>query len=239
MVLAYPDTYEVGMSNLGLQILYDAVNRHSTALCERTFAPWPDMEAAMRAHGIPLYALETGRPVAEFEVIGFSLPYELNLTNVLNMLDLSGLPLHASARGKAVPLVIAGGSGAYHPEPMADFVDAFVVGEGEEAILEVLDAFYQARQDGADKTGMLKRLAAVPGVYVPSFYRVTYASQGRLESLTAMMPEAQPTIVKRVVDPLRPAPTQLIVPYVQAVHDRGRSRLCVAVRRVAGFARRA
>jgi radical SAM family uncharacterized protein len=221
MVLAYPDTYEVGMSNLGLQILYDAVNRHSAALCERAFAPWPDMEAAMRAHGTPLYALETGRPLAEFDVIGFSLPYELNLTNVLNMLDLSGLPLHAGDRGEAMPLVIAGGSGAYHPEPMADFVDAFVVGEGEEAILEVLDAFCQAQKSGAGRIGTLKRLAAVPGVYVPRFYRVAYTGQGRLESMVPTVPEAKPAIVKRVVDPLPPAPVELIVPYVQAVHDRG------------------
>ena len=221
MALAYPDTYEVGMSNLGLQILYDTVNRHSTALCERAFAPWPDMEAVMRAHGIPLYALESGHPLAEFEIIGFSLPYELNLTNVLNMLDLAGLPLHAADRGEALPLVIAGGSGAYHPEPMADFFDAFVVGEGEEAILEVLDAFCRARKSGADKMGTLKRLATVAGIYVPRFYRVTYTNLGKLESMVPTVPEAQPVVVKRVVDPLPPAPTQLIVPYVQAVHDRG------------------
>ena len=147
--LAYPDTYEVGMSNLGLQILYDAVNRHSDALCERAFAPWPDMEATMRAQGIPLYALESRRPLSEFDVIGFSLPYELNLTNVLNMLDLAGLPIRAADRASQsadMPLVIAGGSGAYHPEPMAPFIDAFVVGEAEEALLELLRAFYHARR---------------------------------------------------------------------------------------------
>ena len=135
--MAFPDTYEVGMSNLGLQILYDAVNRHSDALCERAFAPWPDMEAVMRAQGIPLYALESRRPLSEFDVIGFSLPYELNLTNVLNMLDLAGLPLRREERDARHPLVVAGGPCTANPLPLADFVDAFVVGDGEEAIIDV------------------------------------------------------------------------------------------------------
>jgi radical SAM family uncharacterized protein len=221
MALAYPDTYEVGMSNIGLQILYDIVNRRSDALCERAFAPWPDMEAVMRAQGIPLYALESRRPLSEFDLIGFSLPYELNLTNVLNMLDLAGLPVRAAERDERVPLVIAGGSGAYHPEPMADFVDAFVVGEGEEVILEVLDALHRAGQEGEDREDALRRLARVPGVYVPRFYAVAYTAQGSLASVTPTVPEAQMPVVKRVVDPLPPPPTRLIVPYVQPVHDRG------------------
>jgi len=221
MVLAYPDTYEVGMSNLGVQILYDVVNRHSDALCERTFAPWPDMEATMRARGIPLYALESLRPLSEFDVIGFSLPYELNLTNVLNMLDLAGLPVRATERDDGAPLVIAGGSGACHPEPMADFIDAFVVGEADEAIVEVLAAFHKARESGADKEGILRQLACVPGVYVPRFYEATYTDQGDLKAILPIVAEAQMPVVKRVVDPLPRAPTCLIVPYVQAVHDRG------------------
>jgi radical SAM family uncharacterized protein len=221
IVLAYPDTYEVGMSNLGLQILYDVVNRHSSALCERAFAPWPDMEATMRAQGIPLYALESYQPLSAFDVIGFSLPYELNLTNVLNMLDLSGLPVRSQDREALLPLVIAGGSGAYHPEPMADFVDAFVVGEGEEAILDVLDVVRQARSRGQDKESTLRELASVPGVYVPRFFQASYGRDGRLESFTPLVPHARWPIVKRVVDPLPPAPTKLVVPYVQAVHDRG------------------
>jgi radical SAM family uncharacterized protein len=221
MVLAYPDTYEVGMSNLGLQILYDVINRHSDALCERAFAPWPDMEATMRAQGIPLYALESRRPLAEFDLIGFSLPYELNLTNVLNMLDLAGLAIRASERGPGTPIVIAGGSSAYHPEPMADFIDAFVVGEADEAILEVLDVLHRARQTSASKQDTLRELARVPGVYVPGFYQVTYTDQGTLEAIVPVVPEAQMPVVKRVVDTLPPAPTCLIVPYVQAVHDRG------------------
>ena len=221
MVLAYPDTYEVGMSNIGVQILYDVVNRHSDALCERTFAPWSDMEATMRAQGIPLYALESRRPLFDFDIIGFSLPYELNLTNVLNMLDLARLPVRSADRDPVTPLVIAGGSGAYHPEPMADFIDAFVVGEGEEVILEVIAAFREARVEGADKEALLRHLARVPGVYVPRFYEVRYTDLGTVAGVVPLVPEASLPVVKRVVDPLPPAPTRLIVPYVQAVHDRG------------------
>jgi radical SAM family uncharacterized protein len=221
MVLAYPDTYEVGMSNIGLQILYDIVNRQSDALCERTFAPWPDMAAVMRAQGIPLYTLESRRCLPEFDLIGFSLPYELNTTNVLNMLDLAGLPIRAADRDDGTPIVIAGGGGTYHPEPMADFVDAFVVGEGEEVILEVLDAFHQAERAGESKIGTLRRLAGVPGVYVPRFYEVSYTAQGVLASMVPVVPEAQMPVLKRVVDPLPSPPTDLIVPYVQPVHDRG------------------
>jgi radical SAM family uncharacterized protein len=227
-VLAYPDTYEVGMSNLGLQILYDAVNRHSDALCERAFAPWPDMEATMRAHGIPLYALESCRPLSEFDVIGFSLPYELNFTNVLNMLDLAGLPVRAADRasladqspGDGLPIVIAGGSGAYHPEPMALFIDAFVVGEADEAILEVLQVIHRALDARAGRRETLLELARVPGVYVPSLYRVTYDGRGRPAAIEPTVPEAQMPVVKRTVDPLPSVPTCPIVPYVQPVHDR-------------------
>jgi radical SAM family uncharacterized protein len=220
MVLAYPDVYEVGMSNIGLQILYDIVNRHSGALLERTFAPWPDMEEAMRAHHIPLYALESRRPVSEFDVIGFSLPYELNLTNVLNMLDLAGLPVRVDARDETTPIVIAGGSGAYHPEPMADFIDAFVVGEGEEVILEVLASIQQAKGRGDGREDVLRALALVFGVYVPRFYEVEYRSDGSMASIQPTVPEAQMPIVKRAVDPLPPSPTHPIVPYIQPVHDR-------------------
>lgn len=220
MVLAYPDVYEVGMSNLGLQILYDVVNRLPNALCERTFAPWPDMEAVMRAQGIPLYALESRHALADFDLIGFSLPYELNLTNVLNMLDLAGLPVRADQRGEDVPPVIAGGSIAYHPEPLADFIDAFVIGEGEQVLPEIVRVVEQAKTDRADKVTLLKALARVPGVYVPRFYTPEYLPDGRLAAMTPNTPEAQLPVVKRVVAPLPPPPLKPIVPYVQPVHDR-------------------
>ncbi|MBN1579197.1 MAG: TIGR03960 family B12-binding radical SAM protein [Anaerolineae bacterium] len=223
LALAYPDTVEVGMSNIGLQILYDIVNHHPDALCERVFAPWPDMEAVMRARDIPLYALESHHPLDAFEIIGFSLPYELNLTNVLNMLDLAGLAVRAADRGENAPLILGGGSGAYHPEPMADFIDAFVVGEGEQVIVEIIDAFRQTQP--GDKTALLKEMARIPGIYVPRFYTVAYSDgnngRGKLVSIAPNVPEAQMPIVKRVVDPLPPAPTHLVVPYVQPVHDRG------------------
>jgi len=220
MVLAYPDVYEVGMSNLGVQILYDVVNRLPNALCERTFAPWPDMEAMMRAQGIPLYALESHHELADFDLIGFSLPYELNLTNVLNMLDLAGLPVRADRRPDDAPLILAGGSIAYHPEPLADFIDAFVIGEGEEVLPEIIAIIEATKQAGADKLTRLKALARVPGVYVPRFYDIAYLPDGRLAAITPNTPEAQFPVLKRVVDPLPPPPLHPILPYVQPVHDR-------------------
>jgi radical SAM family uncharacterized protein len=220
MALAYPDTYEVGMSNLGLQILYDTVNRRSAALCERVFAPWPDMEDVMRAQGIPLYALESQRPLSTFDVIGFSLPYELNLTNVLNMLDLAGLPVRAEERQEPAPLILAGGSGAYHPEPMADFIDAFFVGEADESILELLEVLADAQGRVEKREDILKELARVPGVYVPRFYQIDYAGPA-VASIRPNSPGISMPVVKRVAAPLPAAPTQLVVPYVQAVHDRG------------------
>ncbi len=215
-LLAYPDTYEVGMSNIGLQILYQIINARPDALCERAFAPWPDMEAALRTSRIPLYGLESRHPLADFDLIGFSLPYELNLTNVLNMLDLAGLPVRAADRDENVPLIIAGGSMACHPEPMADFIDAFVIGDGEEVILEVLDAWRQGR----DKKDRLRRLAHLPGVYVPRWYAAHYGADGRLESTRPTLADAPMPVIKRVVDPLPPPPTRLIVPFVEPVHDR-------------------
>ena len=221
MVLAYPDVYEVGMSNIGLQILYDIVNRRSDALCERAFAPWPDMEAVLREQGIPLYALESRRALCEFDLIGFSLPYELNTTNVLNMLDLGGLPVRAGERDERHPLVVAGGSGAAHPEPMADFIDAFAVGDGEEVIVELLAAVAAANERGASREALLRALARIEGVYVPCLYEVRYDRHGMLASIEPRAPEARLPVVKRAVDPLPPPPTQLIVPYVEPVHDRG------------------
>jgi radical SAM family uncharacterized protein len=220
MVLAYPDVYEVGMSNIGLQILYDIVNRRSEALCERAFAPWPDMEARMRAQDIPLYALESRHALSEFDLIGFSLPYELNTTNVLNMLDLGGLPVRAADRDGRYPLVIAGGTGAAHPEPMADFIDAFVVGDGEEVILELLAAVAAARERDLGRQAALRALAQIDGVYVPRLYEVSYDAHGGLDAIEPLVAEARLPVIKRIVDPLPPPPTQLIVPYIQAVHDR-------------------
>ena len=209
LVLAYPDVYQVGMSNLGLMILYDVVNRQPGFLAERAYAPWVDMETAMRQAGIPLYSLESRHPLREFDVLGFTLPYELNFSNVLNMLDLTGLPVLAAERGENWPLVIGGGVGAVNAEPLADFFDAFAIGDGEEVILEILNACAQAKKSGAGKPELLRALAGIPGVYVPGLYQVMYRDDGTVAAVTPAAPEASPRIVRRIVPQLPPPPVDL------------------------------
>ena len=215
--LAYPDVYEVGMSNLALMILYDILNQQEDALAERVYTPWMDMEQAMRATGIPLYSLETRHALHEFDIVGFTLPYELNYTNVLTMLDLGGIPLLASERNDSHPLILGGGSGTYNPEPVADFFDLFVVGEGEEVTLELLELY---RECGKNKNQYLVRAAEIDGVYVPILYEVTYNEDGTVREVSPIHRSATATITKRIVDSLPPAPTNVVVPFVQAVHDR-------------------
>ena len=218
LVLAYPDLYEIGMSNLGLAILYDLVNRHDDWLVERAYAPWTDMEAAMRAAGVPLFALESRRAVADFDVVGFSLQYELNYTNVPNMLDLAGLVPLAADRPAALPLVIAGGSGTYNPEPLADLFDAMVIGEGEEVLPELLaavEAFKAEEGAGGSKDALLRRLAAIEGVYVPSHYAPREDG-----SVTPLGEDAPASVRRRIARRLGPVPTRPIVPTMQVVHDR-------------------
>jgi radical SAM family uncharacterized protein len=219
LALAYPDSYEIGMSNMAVPILYDIINRRPDALAERVYAPWVDMEALMRRRGIPLYSLESKHPLKEFDIIGFSLGYELSYTNVLNMLDLAGIPLRAVDRDDSHPLVIAGGSCCLNPEPMSDFIDAFVIGDGEEVLLEFLAAFREGK--GAGKNALLRRLAGIDGIYVPSFYKVAYHADGLIKSLEPAVPEAKPRVQKRSVTVLPPPPTRPVVPYIEAVHDRG------------------
>ncbi len=218
IALAFPDTYEVGMSNMAVHILYEILNNHSDTLAERAFAPWLDMEAAMRENKIPLFTLESQRPLQDFSIIGFSLGYELAYTNVLNMLDLAGLPVLAADRGDDCPLVIAGGSSTLNPEPMAEFIDAFIIGDGEEVILEFLNAYREGR--GAGKPKLLRRLAAIPGVYVPSLYRVEYRADGLIKSITPTVAEAKPKIQRRLVAKLPAPPVKPIVPFVEVIHDR-------------------
>ncbi|MEA3344638.1 MAG: TIGR03960 family B12-binding radical SAM protein [Chloroflexota bacterium] len=215
--LAYPDIYEVGMSNLGLAILYDVLNSQPDLLAERVYAPWPDMEAQMRSVGIPLFSLETRHPLREFDILGFSLEYELNYATALNMLDLADIPLHATERGPEWPLVIAGGSCTYNPEPLAPFFDAFVIGEGEEVILEL--ARTVARWKGEEE--LLRRLATIPGVYVPSLYQVRYRADSTIAGVQPRISEAPKTVHKRVLPRLGPIPTHPIVPFLQTIHDRG------------------
>jgi radical SAM family uncharacterized protein len=219
-VLAFPDVYEIGMSNLGLMILYDILNRQEKVLAERAYAPWVDMEQAMRAAGVPLFSLESRQALADFDVIGFSLPYEHLYTNLLNMLDLAGLPVLALERDGHQPLVIAGGGAAYNPEPLADFVDAFVLGDGEEVVLDISAAIGESKRRGEGRDPLLRRLAQIGGVYVPRFYQVTYHGDGTVAGIRATAPEAQMPVRKRIVATLPPPVTRPLVPYIDTIHNR-------------------
>ena len=226
-LLAYPDVYDIGQSNLGLNVLYDILNREPDILCERAYAPWPDMEAEMRTAGVPLWSLETRHAARDFDVLGFSLSYEMTYTNVLNMLDLAGVPLLAAERRGEDPIVIAGGSGALNPEPMAAFVDAFVLGEGEEVILEVADAVREFKHgttaDGSGftpRSEVLRRLADIEGVYVPSLYDCEYNDDGTLKRFFPLVAGVPERVKRRVVNAMPPPLTTPIVPFMQTVHDR-------------------
>ncbi len=209
VALAFPDIYDIGISNLGLQILYDLVNQRPDALAERAYAPWVDMEEQMRANAIPLYSLETKHALADFDILGFSLPYETLYTNVLNMLDLAGIPLRSSDRTLEHPLVIAGGHACFNPEPMYPFIDAFVIGEGEEVIQEIIDVVQRVKGQRSkvpdlrlstfDRDQLLWALAQIPGVYVPRFYDVTYLDDGTIAAITPNIPEAPRVVLKRMV----------------------------------------
>lgn len=217
VVLVYPDVYEVGMSNLGLQILYARVNSQADLLAERAFAPWTDMEALLRRHGLPLFSLESRHPLADFDIVGISLSLELTYTNALNVLDLAGLPLFASDRSDVQPLVIAGGSGAYNPEPMARFFDLFVVGDGEEVLPELMRLHARVRRDAGgspSRADLLREAARLEGVYVPSLY----SDASRPPSpVSADIPSV---VRARRVQELGPSPEMPVVPFIEAVHDR-------------------
>jgi radical SAM family uncharacterized protein len=217
--LAFPDIYDLGMSNLGLEILYAILNGMEGVLAERTYAPWPDMAAAMRRAQIPLYSLETFHPLADFDILGFSLPYETLYTNLLEMLDLGGLPLASADRDERHPLVVAGGHATFNPEPMTGFVDAFVIGDGEGAVVDLVQSYRRTR--GAGRDAQLVALAQVPGIYVPRFYDVSYLPDGTVECVTPIRPEAPQRIRRRIVAELPPPPTRQLVPSVSVTHDRG------------------
>ncbi len=220
VAFVFPDIYDLGMSNLGLAILYDLVNHRPDALAERAYLPWLDMETAMRQAGIPLYSLETHHPLIDFDIIGISLPYESLYTNALQVLDLAGIPLRSAERTSLHPLIIAGGQATFNPEPMHAFIDAFVIGEGEEVIQQVIDAEREARQRGLSRPEMLQSLAHVPGVYVPQLYEAKYQEGGIFDHLDRLSDGASLPIIKRFVPRLPPPPTQFIVPYIETVHNR-------------------
>ena len=198
VALCFPDTYEIGMSNLGVRILYGLMNELPGVWCERVFAPWGDMEEEMRREGIPLYGLESGDPVSDFDILGFSLGYEMAYSNVLNLLDLAGLPLRSADRDESHPLVIAGGTCAYNPEPLAPFIDLFSLGEGEEVTVELIQLYRKARREGWSRRDLLLAAAQIPGLYVPSLYEVTYQPDGTVAAVTPE-PGAPELVTKRIV----------------------------------------
>jgi radical SAM family uncharacterized protein len=212
----FPDVYEVAMSHLGGQILYSIINNRKDSLCERIYTPWTDMEDAMRKNGILLYSLETKTPASQFDVLGFTLQYEMSYTNILNMLDLAGMPVERQERGEAFPLVCAGGPCAFNPEPLADVVDFFLIGEGEEQINKILDAIKNAKEEQLSKSECLGRLAGIEGIYVPSVFDRYYDSDGQL------IKEPDIRVKKVLVKDLdsAPYPEKPIVPYINIVHDR-------------------
>jgi len=219
--LAFPDTYEVGMSNVGFRLLYHALNERPDVACERVFMPWPDMEAALRAERLPLFSIESRAPIAAFDILGFTLQFELCYTTVLAMLDLGGIALHTKDRKRDDPLVLGGGPCTYNPEPVADFFDAFVIGEGEEVVHEISDAVAAWKESGAPRDHLLWLLAEIPGVYVPSLFRVHYAADKTIACYEPLKPGYQ-SIVRRVIPDLNlvPQAEKPIVPFMQTVHDR-------------------
>jgi len=219
--LGYPDIYEIGMSNMALPILYDILNGQPDVLAERVFAPWVDMEAALRAAGLPLLSLESRHPLKDFDVIGFSLDYELTYTNALNILDLAQIPVVAAERDDSHPIVIAGGSCCLNPEPMSDFIDFFVIGEGEEVLPELVGCLRRWKKSKASKKELLQEVAKIPGVYVPGFYQVEYDSNGLVKSIAPTAAPAKAVIERQIVAKLPPPVTRPVVPYIEVVHDRG------------------
>ncbi|MDE6729825.1 MAG: TIGR03960 family B12-binding radical SAM protein [Oscillospiraceae bacterium] len=218
----FPDIYDVGMSHLGMKILYALTNQRENYWCERVFAPWTDMEEIMRREHILLYALESGDPVKEFDFVGFTLQYEMSYTNILNMLDLADIPIRQKDRGEQLaPLVIAGGPCACNPEPLADFFDLFILGEGEEVNLELMDLYKIMKDAGATRSEFLRQASQIEGIYVPSLYEVSYHADGTVKEIHAL-DNAPATVRKRVIRDLDACyyPDQIVIPFLEPIHDR-------------------
>ncbi|MDD3895351.1 MAG: TIGR03960 family B12-binding radical SAM protein [Syntrophomonadaceae bacterium] len=220
MVLAFPDVYEVGMSHVGSKILYGLINEKTDHLLERSFAPWPDMEALLRSKQLPLYSLESFKPLGDFEVVGFSLQYELSITNCINMMDMAGIPVCSKDRGENEPFIIAGGPVAFNPEPFADFFDAFLIGDGEEVLPEFLDLCFATRNQ--PRAERLLAMAKITGVYIPALYQAKYLENGFFKELVPLNAGVPARIRKRVVTDFDQAyfPAKPIVPYMNIIHDR-------------------
>jgi radical SAM family uncharacterized protein len=233
VAFVFPDIYDIGVSNVGLKILYDQVNQREDALAERAYAPWLDMEALMREHGIPLYTLESKRPLADFDIIGFSLPYETLYTNTLNLLDLAGIPVRSEDRDETHPIIIAGGHSTMDPEPIHAFIDAFVIGEGEEVIHDIINVIQEFKRKRKDESSgifplssldgraeLLHALAHIQGVYVPRFHEAAYLEDGAVSHIEPIIPDSPRIATQRIVAVLPPPPTKFIVPNIDVVHNR-------------------
>jgi radical SAM family uncharacterized protein len=218
----FPDSYDIGMSHLGMKILYSLTNARENFWCERVFTPWPDFEKLMRENDIPLYGLESLEPIKDFDFIGFTLQYELSYTNILNMLDLARVPIYAKDRGDSIyPLVIAGGPCACNPEPLADFFDLFVLGEGEEVNLELMDLYNEMKQKGATRKEFLREACKIEGIYVPSLYEVKYNEDNTIKNVTPIS-DAPSIVKKRIIKDFDKVfyPDEFVVPFTDIVHDR-------------------
>ena len=220
--MCFPDVYDIGMSHLGIQILYDMLNKMPDVYCERVYSPWTDLDAIMREKHIPLFAIESQDPVKDFDILGITLQYEMCYTNIPQILDLSGIPLHGSDRTWDDPIVIGGGPCAYNPEPIAEFFDLFYIGEGETAYRQLIDIYKDSRKNGESRETFLKRAAGVPGIYVPSLYEPEYHEDGTLKAFRPTCPEAPEKVVKQLVLDMTEAvyPEKPLVPFIKVTQDR-------------------
>ena len=222
VAFCFPDTYEIGMSNVGMRILYGVMNEMEGVWCQRVFAPWSDMQQAMEQHNLPLWALESQKSVKDFDMIAFTIGYEMSYTNILNMLRLSGVPLHSKERQGLKNIVFAGGVCAYNPEPLAEYIDFFSLGEGEESTVEIVSLYDKAKAENWTKEQFLLEVSKIDGVYVPSFYEHHYNEDGTLKEIVPLVEGVPTKFTKRIVEDLDSAyyPTNMIVPSTEIVHDR-------------------
>ena len=220
--MCFPDLYEIGMSHLGIQILYDMFNRRGDVWCERVYSPWVDLDRILREQRIPLFALESQDPVKDFDFLGITLQYEMCYTNVLQILDLSQIPLLAKERGEEDPIVIGGGPCACNPEPLADFFDLFYIGEGETSYDALLDLYKEHRENGGGRTAFLEKAAGIPGIYVPSLYEITYHPDGTIASVEPKSPQVPRKVQRQVVSDLSDTvyPQKPLVPFIKVTQDR-------------------
>ena len=220
--MCFPDVYEIGMSHLGIQILYAMFNKRPDTWCERVYSPWPDLDRIMREKQLPLFSLESQTPIREFDFLGITIQYEMCYTNILQILDLSGIPLHSSERTEEDPIVIGGGPCTYNPEPLADFFDLFYIGEGEVSYDALLDAYLENKRNRGSRRDFLKKAAGIPGIYVPAFYEASYREDGTLEAFNPVCPEAPKTVEKQLVMDFDAAcyPEAPVVPFIKATQDR-------------------